>query len=182
MRGSRPSGRIRSRNSRPLSAAPRQAAECHRPNAGNAGNGEGCSGRAPATDGARETRPAQTTRPSGDTRIAPPAATLQQLVGHLPILFRLCRLVTDDAPAQAAILASLAFRKSPSDQHLDRLTPRRRGRNFFRTISFISSITSICSATKRFNRLFSDSRSFSRRASARPYRRTCCASGRTSAL
>src|SRR5690606_25170422 len=54
---------------------------------------------------------------------------------------------------------------TPTDQHLDRVASFRRGHHFFRTISFIPSMTSICSATSRLSRAFSDSRSLSRRAS-----------------
>src|SRR5690606_31787903 len=59
----------------------------------------------------------------------------------------------------------LSLRDTPTDQHLDRVASFRRGHHSSRTISFIPSMTSICSATSRLSRAFSDLRSLSRRAS-----------------
>src|SRR5690606_36453715 len=81
------------------------------------------------------------------------------------VLGGLARGVAGDAAAQDQVAKGLALRETPTDQHLDRVASFRRGHHFFRMISFIPSMTSICSATSRLSRAFSDSRSLSRRAS-----------------
>ena len=133
----------------------------------------------PTRTSTRDIEPQPTPHPAhprftqGDPRRHAPVAEARHLlrgadqpITEHAILLRLAQRVARHPTAQAQIPARLALRDAPASQVRERLAPSRRGRHFFRPNSLSPSITSICSATRRLSLVFSDSRSFRRRASA----------------